>query len=234
MREPEGIAAVAAAAGHQLLAIDKGVRHIGIAAAVIGGGVVDIAAAIEAGFARRAERTAAFGRAHAGMRLYREKAAVAGAHAEGFGRALVSARRRSCCGGGCKVVGQAGEGIDERQIGRRPRRRFAGAARPAEQAVEKPRRGRLPARQKSRGEADKAKGNANYRFLAIRHRTPASPHATHRYGGRHFNAGAGRKLRPPPVFAKARGKRSEVNGWLQVGEPAARRWAGQHHGAPFY
>ena len=93
MRQAEMIAAIAGAAGDQLLAIEERGVEIGVAAAVAGDGVVDAAAGIKPRLAGRTECMARFGRAHAGMRLDREVKAVAGAHAVGAGRSRVSAWR---------------------------------------------------------------------------------------------------------------------------------------------
>jgi hypothetical protein len=86
-RQPELIAAVAGAAGRHGPAIGISDVEGGIAAAVTCTGVVDGAAGIEAGLARRPEGVAGFGRAHVGMRPNREVIAVADAHTEGLGRA---------------------------------------------------------------------------------------------------------------------------------------------------
>ena len=81
-RETELVLAVAGAAADEFIAKAERVRQVGIGLAVVGGGVVDVAAGKHLGFARRAETVAA-GRAARIVRSGdREIAAVAGPHAK--------------------------------------------------------------------------------------------------------------------------------------------------------
>ena len=145
------VAAVAAAALDQPLAIDEGVLQAGVAAAVGGRGGFDIAAGVDFRLRRRAQGVANLGRRRiraARVPAERKIAAVAGAHAIGDLRAAVARRYR--------LTIEAGK-IERVRGCRTWRRRCCGllrrpaAAEEVQDRAEQPAAFRLRRRRKERG-----------------------------------------------------------------------------------
>ena len=152
-RQPERVAAIAGAAGDQLLAVDEGVVEIGIAAAVARRPRGRCRCRNTAASGSPGRTHGSFGRAHAGMRLHREIAAVAGAHADSRspGRLRRALRRR--VDGVCDAGERIGEGAD---IGRQSGGRLDRVAQAAENALENTlRRGRRERSERQQAERRK-------------------------------------------------------------------------------
>src|SRR5262249_11260581 len=94
--EPAGILAVAGAVRTQRLAIGERILAVGVALAIGGSGVVDIAAEIDFCGTRRAEGLAHLRRRRVATRGHREIFSVAAAHAKGGSGAGDARRWRRC------------------------------------------------------------------------------------------------------------------------------------------
>src|SRR4051812_18091438 len=93
LREAQRILAVAGAALDDFVAVAEGVGQLGIRLAVLGGGIVYVAAVDDLGFGRRTQAVAGLRLALAVRARDREMPAVAGTHAEGLPAAIARPRR---------------------------------------------------------------------------------------------------------------------------------------------
>ena len=235
MRQAEGGAAVAGATGDELLAVAIGVGQVGVAAAVAGGRVIDVAAGIEAGLARRAERMARLDRAHAGMRRDREIMPVAGAHAETARRAGALARDDAFLLRRRRIerAGQAGERIGEGLgIARRLAAVRKGVAQAAEQLVEKS--GRRRSGRKRRRRDDHAHGrHQRHEFTTGRHRSLSpAPGCTYAEPGIQRAGRAKVRTRPRERDLSAQAVKVALAAGFQVRNSATRHRRGRWRPRP--
>ncbi len=154
--EAERILAVAGTAGHDLLAIDEGRAQVGVTLAVRARCIVDGAAGVDLGRARRTERAAGLRRGHAAVALDRKVAAVTGADAERDRSAVATARdcRARCSLGRTRAERiEHGEGVG---VGGRA---VVPALAASEERVEKVLCGGAGSRGEERGSADRERND---------------------------------------------------------------------------